>query len=552
MATNILFCSAGRRTKLLQFFRESLDPESKIIAIDNQSTAPALYFADRQYVVPRITDPGYINVLLEICDKESVSAITTLIDPEIELLARNRKLFEQHGVLPLCPSLETAQLSFDKYALFEHLANNGIRTVLSYDSMEHFMHGYEKGEIEFPVFIKPRTGSGSVGIHKIYNMAELKKYIDEGAHQYIIQEFMDCQDCDADVYIDTISHKPVSIFTKNKLETRIGGANKTISFKDSRLFDFIYDICEVLEFNGPVDMDFWYRDGQYYLSEVNPRFGGAYLHAHGAGVNFIPLIVNNIKGIENKEEIGQYNEDVLMMMYDDVVIIDKKNLINNDRNSSHKNKKIAIYGGGGLGREVAGGIQRINEASREQWELIGFFDDNMTKGTAISHYGHVLGGMDELNAYDEPIALAIAVGNPESRKLIHERIDNPKIYFPNLIAPSFKVLDNLTFERGEGNIVQDGCSATCNVTVGNFNVLNGSNVLGHDVVVGDYNVLMPGVRLSGEVKVGDCNLLGVDSVVLQKITVNSHVTLGAGSVLMTKPKDGYTYVGVPARRFDYK
>ncbi len=222
------------------------------------------------------------------------------------------------------------------------------------------------------------------------------------------------------------------------------------------------------------------------------------------------------------------------------------------KHTDAKVKKIAIYGAGGLGREVAGGIQRINEASREQWELIGFFDDNMTTGTAISHYGHVLGGMDELNAYDEPIALAIAVGNPESRKLIHERIDNPKIYFPNLIAPSFKVLDNLTFEMGEGNIVQDGCSATCNVTVGNFNVLNGSNVLGHDVVVGDYNVLMPGVRLSGSVLMGDCNLMGVDSVVLQNVKIGNKVTLGAGSVLMTKPKEGFTYVGVPARRFDYK
>ena len=242
MTTNILFCSAGRRTKLLQFFRESLDVGSQIIAIDNQSTAPALYFSDKQYIVPRITDPGYVDLLLEICRKDNVRAITTLIDPEIELLAQNRQLFLDNGVLPLCPSTETARLCFDKYALFEHLTKNSIPTVLSYDTMEHFIEGYEKGEIEFPVFIKPRTGSGSVGIHKILNLAELKKYLDEGAHQYIIQEFMDCRDCDADVYIDTISHKPVSIFSKNKIETRIGGANKTISFKDERLFDFIKKI----------------------------------------------------------------------------------------------------------------------------------------------------------------------------------------------------------------------------------------------------------------------------------------------------------------------
>ena len=83
-------------------------------------------------------------------------------------------------------------------------------------------------------------------------------------------------------------------------------------------------------------------------------------------------------------------------------------------------------------------------------------------------------------------------------------------------------------------------------------MLNGSNVMGHDVIVGDFNVMMPGVRLSGEVKVGNGNLLGVDSVILQRVKVGDNVTLGAGSVLMTRPKDGFTYIGVPAKKFDFE
>ncbi|MBQ4005734.1 MAG: ATP-grasp domain-containing protein [Muribaculaceae bacterium] len=324
--TNILFCSAGRRGKLLRNFRESLPVQSRIIATDNQAIAPALYFADAQYLMPRIDAPGYIDLVLDICRHEQVGAVTTLIDPEIELLAANRQRFLEAGVLPLCPSRETAHLCFDKYALFRHLIDNGIRTVLTYDTLEAFCRGLDAEEITFPVFIKPRTGSGSVGIHKVANMQELQAYFDEGAHNYIIQEFMDCEDCDADVYIDTISHRPVAIFSKHKLETRIGGANKTISFKDQRLFQFVEEICQVLEFNGPVDMDFWCRDGEYYLSEVNPRFGGAYLHAYGAGVNFVPLIVNNMKGGENLPNIGNYDEGVIMMMYDDVVIINERDL----------------------------------------------------------------------------------------------------------------------------------------------------------------------------------------------------------------------------------
>lgn len=326
MNDNILFCSAGRRGKLLKNFRESMAADDLVIATDLQPTAPALYFADKRYLVPRIDDPHYIDRIFDICQKEHVKAITTLIDPEIEILARNRKRLLEAGVLPLCPSEATARLCFDKFAMYEHLRRCGIPTVLTYDTLAHFKAGFDSGEICFPVFIKPRTGSGSVGIHKVESFKELQAYLAEGLHDYIIQEFMDCEDCDADVYIDCVSHRPVSIFSKHKIETRIGGANKTISFKDQRLFDFIKRICQVLEFNGPVDMDFWYRDGVYYLSEVNPRFGGAYLHAYGAGVNFVPLIMNNIHGIENQEDIGNYDDDVIMMMYDEVVIINKRDL----------------------------------------------------------------------------------------------------------------------------------------------------------------------------------------------------------------------------------
>ena len=168
--------------------------------------------------------------------------------------------------------------------------------------------------------MKPVCGSGSVGAHKVHTLEQAEADWFSGEHDYIIQELRTGGDCDADVYVDTISHKAVAAFSKRKIETRIGGASKTISFKDPKLFSFIEQICSLFEFNGPLDMDFFIKDGEYYLSEINPRFGGAYLHAYGAGVDFIRLIVNNINGIENPVNMGDYDSDVLMLMYDDVVI----------------------------------------------------------------------------------------------------------------------------------------------------------------------------------------------------------------------------------------
>jgi carbamoyl-phosphate synthase large subunit len=56
---------------------------------------------------------------------------------------------------------------------------------------------------------------------------------------------------------------------------------------------------------------------------VNPRFGGAYLHAYGAGVDFFKLIKNNMEGKTNQSIMGNYEEDIVMMMYDGVVIVPK-------------------------------------------------------------------------------------------------------------------------------------------------------------------------------------------------------------------------------------
>ncbi len=316
---NFLFCSVGRRGELIKDFKKSLDKTSKIIAIDSSNTAPALYFADKQYIVPKITEDNYILTILDICVKEKIRVITTFIDPEVEILAKNREAFEEIGVEVLAPNLETARLCMDKYMMYKFFSQNNIKTVLTYASLDDFSKNYKENKCKFPVFVKPRTGSGSIGARKIENFDELK-IIYELENDLIIQEFMAGIDLNADVYIDTISHKPVSIFTKKKLETKIGGANKTISFKDEKLYEIIENIISKLNFNGPIDMDFFYVDEEYYLSEINPRFGGAYLHAYGCGVDFIKLIVNNLKGIENFKEYGNYDKDILMMMYDSVVI----------------------------------------------------------------------------------------------------------------------------------------------------------------------------------------------------------------------------------------
>lgn len=92
---NILCCNAGRRGRLMIDMRKTIGDSGNVVATDNWSVAPAIFFANKQYVVPKITHPNYIQEVLGICKKEDIKAIFTLIDPEIDLLASNKKKFEE-------------------------------------------------------------------------------------------------------------------------------------------------------------------------------------------------------------------------------------------------------------------------------------------------------------------------------------------------------------------------------------------------------------------------------------------------------------------------
>lgn len=209
--------------------------------------------------------------------------------------------------------------------------------------------------------------------------------------------------------------------------------------------------------------------------------------------------------------------------------------------------KLVIYGSGGFGREVACLINRINEES-PTWDMLGFIDDTKPVGEDVFHFGKILGGYQELNEWKDNLAVVVAIGEPHAFNVLHNRIINQKVYFPNIIHPDFGQADVLSTRMGVGNIITRGCNFSCNVTVGNFNIFNSSISLGHDVSMGSYNSLMGGVKISGCVQIGDENFFGVAAIVLQGIKIGNRVRIGAGSVLITKPKDDSTYLGNPAKK----
>lgn len=208
-------------------------------------------------------------------------------------------------------------------------------------------------------------------------------------------------------------------------------------------------------------------------------------------------------------------------------------------------KDIAIFGAGGLGREVACLIKSINK-KKPTWNFIGFYDDGLEVGIR-NRYGVVLGGVNDLNNSKSKLSVVIAIGNPKIVSEIVSKINNNLIDFPNLISPDIIFLDREDFSIGKGNIVLPGSLVSCNVKIGDFNLLNGLIQIGHDTKIGNYNSIMPSVRISGDVIIGNYNFFGVNSVVLQQVEIGSDTKIAASSLILKNTKDGSTYLGNPAK-----
>lgn len=320
--TNVLILSAGTRNKVVQYFVKTLAGKGRVVATDCSNLAPAIYDADKYYIVPRMTEEGYLDVIFDICKKEQITGVLSLIDPELSLLAENVDKFAEIGTTVIGSSYDLCERSLDKFEMYKWLVENGYKCAKSYMDKNEFFADLDNGIAKFPVFVKPARGSASISISKVFDRETVDLLF---AHEdgLMIQEFLDGQEIGADVYIDMISGEVVSIFTKKKIKMRAGETDKAVSFKDEKLFGLIKEFVNRAGYIGQIDIDIFEIDGEYYISEVNPRFGGGYPHANESGSDHITLIVNNLEGKANECVIGNYKENTYMIKYNEIMMLER-------------------------------------------------------------------------------------------------------------------------------------------------------------------------------------------------------------------------------------
>jgi len=321
---NILICSVGRRVKLVQYFKEELHKiNGKVIAVDCDSTAPALSYADIFEVVPRITDPNYIQHMKDLCAKYDIKGVLSLIDPELSLLSGHKKDFEKENTSIIVSDKHVVDICFDKYLTYQFLKDHDIPCVQTYFYLDKVIEDLKSGLLNFPLFVKPRYGSASLGIYRVNDINELE-FFHKDNEELVIQPFIQGEEYGVDCYIDLVSRENTNIFMKRKITMRAGETDKSIAVKDPDLKKLIQQLIHTLKPIGPIDVDCFKTKDGYIISEINPRFGGGYLHAHEMGQNFVENIINNLKGNCNSKNDDDYHEGTTLVKYDHFIILNSK------------------------------------------------------------------------------------------------------------------------------------------------------------------------------------------------------------------------------------
>lgn len=278
-----------------------------------QITAPAMAVADKAILVPGIYSNGYLDVILELCRQEKVNALISLNDLELPILASGKKRFEEIGVKLIISDEKVIETCFDKFRTIMFSEEMNISFPKTYLTLDQVKNAIKSGTIKFPVVVKPRWGSASIGLEFPETIEELelayrlvslkishgilyeasKQQLDQAV---LIQEKIDGTEYGLDILND-FSGRPNQVYIKEKLAMRAGETDKAVLRNKPDLEALGLLIGRSLGHIGNLDCDIFESNGIYYLLEMNPRFGGGYPFSHMAGANYPAAICAWITGL---------------------------------------------------------------------------------------------------------------------------------------------------------------------------------------------------------------------------------------------------------------
>jgi len=303
---NVMLTCAGRRNYLVKSFQDALRGRGQVFAADASADAPALSQADKSFVLPLLDHPAYLDTLLALCEEHRVSLLIPLNDLELLLLARHSARFVDVGTLPVISSPEVVRTCSDKWETAKFLKTAGLETPNTYLSLANAHEALARGDAGFPLVVKPRWGSASIGIEYAMDAEELDlnytlamKRLPRTswelsaavpAEYVLLQTYFDGLEYGLDI-VNDLQGNYVCTFVKLKLGMRAGETDRAISVKSEWLEGIGASIGRRLGHIGVLDCDAIVVGNRCYVLDLNPRFGGGYPFSHVAGANLPAALI---------------------------------------------------------------------------------------------------------------------------------------------------------------------------------------------------------------------------------------------------------------------
>jgi carbamoyl-phosphate synthase large subunit len=302
--TAVLFTCAGRRVDIVSAFSRA---GATTIAVDTSPLAPTLYHADHYRLVPRLDDPTYVPTLAEIVAEHDVRLVVPLTDLDQVLLARRRD--ELGGAAVLLPAADVVERVNDKYHAHEFFEANGVHSPASWLPDEL------TGEIDFPVLVKARHGFGSQGIYRAEDRAQLEFFLNYAQGPSFVQRCCRGEEFSVDVFCD-FEGRCLNAIPRTMIESRGGESIKGMTIKDWDLINYGARVAETLGLAGPANIQcFREPDGRHEVTDVNPRFGGAFPLPLAAGGRYPELAIALANGERPEPRLGDFREGVVMTRF---------------------------------------------------------------------------------------------------------------------------------------------------------------------------------------------------------------------------------------------
>lgn len=315
--TNILLTSAGRRTYLVEYFKEAVGGNGQVHAANSQM-CQAFSEADRWVITPLIYDKHYIPFLLDYCRENGITMLISLFDIDLPILAKHRDDFAKIGVQVIVSEPEIVDICNDKWKTYEFLTEHQLPAPHSFINLEEAKKAVREGRLSYPLMVKPRWGMGSLSVYEAENEEELeifyKKILREIGDSYLrfesaqepdrcvlIQEKLKGQEYGLDVINDLNGCYEITV-PKRKAAMRSGETDAAETVDNEELRKLGQRLSGLLHHRGNLDVDVFEAEGKYYVLEMNARFGGGYPFSHAAGIDLPKALVAWAKDMPARKE----------------------------------------------------------------------------------------------------------------------------------------------------------------------------------------------------------------------------------------------------------